>query len=155
MLSWNPSIDNSNQPVTYHLYGSDTYPVDIRNPKNLITTYLPTNHYPYKPSQPWLLKRYLCVTAADRFGNESVPLELNKASEDDLPILNDGDQVTLPHVKDVRYIRIATPTGHEVLRIDYANSLPASAAPGYDGARWYPHRSGAGRPFPPTSRDGR
>ena len=28
----------------------------------------------------------------------------------DLPILNDGDQVTLPHVKDVRYIRIATPT---------------------------------------------
>lgn len=123
MLSWNPSIDNSNQPVTYHLYGSDTYPVDIRNPKNLITTYLPTNHYPYKPSQPWLLKRYLCVTAADRFGNESVPLELNKASEDDLPILNDGDQVTLPHVKDIRYIRIATPTGHEVLRIDYANSF--------------------------------
>ena len=79
------------QLVTYHLYASDTYPVDITDAGNLLETYLSHTEYEYTPISPWRQKRYVAVTAADRFGNESAPLELNAISETDMPLLNDGD----------------------------------------------------------------
>lgn len=123
ILNWSASTDNSNQPVVYHLYGSNTYPVDIDDAKNLIETNLKTTSYNYQPARPWLQKRYLCVTAADRYGNESAPLELNKASKDDLPILNKGDIMTLPKEEDVKYVSVTTASGFEVIRYIYEQIL--------------------------------
>lgn len=53
-MSWQASADNSNQSVVYHLYGSDTYPVDIKQPQNLIATHLIANEYEYTAKLPWL-----------------------------------------------------------------------------------------------------
>ena len=90
-MSWQISTDNNGGLVTYHLYASDTYPVDITDAGNLLETYLTHTEYEYTPISPWRQKRYFAVTAADRFGNESAPLELNAISETDMPLLNDGD----------------------------------------------------------------
>ena len=68
-------------------------------------------------------RRYYGVTAVDRFGNESDLLELNKASESDLPLLNDGNTVTLPPSTDIQYISILTPVGIEVLRFAYTSTF--------------------------------
>ncbi len=75
---WQGSTDNSTQPVVYHLYGSDSYPVDTENPKHLIRTHIRTTEYTFSPALPWRIPRYFAVTAADRFGNESAPLALNE-----------------------------------------------------------------------------
>ena len=123
LLNWSASVDNSDQPVVYHLYGSNTYPVDINDVKNLIETNLKTTNYLYQPVQPWLQKRYLCVTAADRYGNESAPLELNKSDKNDLPILNTGDILTLPEETEVKYVSVTTATGIEVIRYVYEQTL--------------------------------
>ena len=46
-MSWQISTDNNGGLVTYHLYASDTYPVDITDPGNLLETYLTHTEYEY------------------------------------------------------------------------------------------------------------
>ncbi len=75
---WQAATDNSDQPVVYHLYGSDTYPVNTSNPKHLLRTHIRTTEYEYLPTLPWRMPLYYAVTAADRYGNESVALPLNE-----------------------------------------------------------------------------
>lgn len=122
-MGWQISTDNRGDAVVYHLYGSDTYPVDINNPKNLVATHLLSTTYEYRPNVPWRQKRYFAVTAADRFGNESAPLELNAASEMDMPLLNKGDLLCLPQLEDARSVKIYVATGEEVWHADYARQL--------------------------------
>lgn len=75
-LNWEPSTDNDplNQPK-YILYGSDTYPVDIARPDNIIAPYIREDNYTYAPIYPWQSKRYYALTAIDRYGNESEPVQ--------------------------------------------------------------------------------
>ncbi len=128
-MKWQTSVDDSGRPVVYHLYGSDTYPVDINNPKYLLETHLVSTEYEYAPGVPWQQKRYFAVTAADRFGNESAPLELNKASETDMPLLNKGDRLYLPVAKDAQSIVIRNATGEEVWRTGYMQQLAIGQLP--------------------------
>ena len=71
---WEASTDNLS-PVYYRLYASDTYPVDTRNPLNLIAPRIEDTRYTYVPEVPWQEYLYWAVTAVDRCGNESEPLE--------------------------------------------------------------------------------
>lgn len=128
-MKWQTSVDDSGRPVVYHLYGSDTYPVDVNNPKYLLETHLVSTEYEYAPGVPWQQKRYFAVTAADRFSNESAPLELNKASKTDMPLLNKGDRLYLPVAKDAQSIVIRNATGEEVWRTGYMQQLAIGQLP--------------------------
>lgn len=75
-------------------------------------------------------KRYFAVTAADRFGNESAPLELNAISETDIPLLNDGDILTLPEIKEAKTVKIFTVTGEEIKYFVYAPQMSIASLPG-------------------------
>ena len=129
-MSWQISTDNNGGLVTYHLYASDTYPVDITDAGNLLETYLTHTEYEYTPTSPWRQKRYFAVTAADRFGNESAPLELNAISETDIPLLNDGDILTLPEIKEAKTVKIFTATGEEIKYFVYAPQMSIASLPG-------------------------
>lgn len=128
-MSWQISTDNNGGLVTYHLYASDTYPVDITDAGNLLETYLTHTEYEYTPISPWRQKRYFAVTAADRFGNESAPLELNAISETDMPLLNDGDILTLPEIKEAKTVKIFTVTGEEIKYFVYAPQMSIASLP--------------------------
>lgn len=128
-MSWQASTDTGKDPVTYHLYASDTYPVDVTKAENLLETRLTHTEYAYTPAAPWHQKRYFAVTAADRFGNESAPLELNTASDTDMPLLNDGDTLHLPESKDASWVKICTATGETAARIHYARQVSIASLP--------------------------
>ena len=128
-MSWQASADNSNQSVVYHLYRSDTYPVDIKQPQNLIATHLIANEYEYTAKLPWLQKRYFAVTAADRFGNESAPLTLNTVSDMDIPLLNKGNMLYLPEIKDAQTIIIYNMTNEEIWKTGYVHKLSLVSLP--------------------------
>lgn len=128
-MRWQISVDNSGHPVVYRLYGSETYPVDISNPKHLLETHLTTTEYDYAPAAPWLQKRYFAVTAADRFGNESAPLELNAVSDIDMPLLNEGNILHLPKLKGAKRVKILTATGEEISDMNYARQISLDSLP--------------------------
>lgn len=73
-LKWDPATDNDqyNAP-TYVIYGSNTYPVDITNPENIIAQRIEGTKFLYTSIRPWNAKTYFTVTAIDRYGNESDP----------------------------------------------------------------------------------
>lgn len=128
-MSWQPSTDNGTGGITYHLYASDTYPVATTDARNLLETGLPHTEYEYAPVSPWRQKRYFAVTAADRFGNESAPLELNTASDMDMPLLNEGNVLLLPEVKGAAKVKILTPIGEEAGSMTYARQISLASLP--------------------------
>lgn len=75
-LRWQASADNDmiNAP-TYVVYASDRSPVDTTNPRNIIAQYVRGTEYIYAPLYPWEEYRYFAITATDRYGNESKPVE--------------------------------------------------------------------------------
>ena len=75
-LQWKASSDNLS-PVYYRIYASDAYPVNIDNPANLIHARIEDTQYTFLPEFPWQEPFYWAVTAVDRCGNESLPLEMN------------------------------------------------------------------------------
>jgi hypothetical protein len=112
-LSWGASKDNHDLPVVYHLYASPTYPVDTNNAQNLYTTYLKGTEATVKEGY------YYAVTSADRYGNESVPLALNHAPELDIPVLNQGNKLTLPSLEDAQEVLICNAIGEIVSKVKY------------------------------------
>lgn len=72
-LSWQGTQDNQ-----YVLYRSNVYPVDIDNPANIYMTNIKETEVTLTPA-PSELMPYYAVTAINRYGKESAPLELNKA----------------------------------------------------------------------------
>lgn len=76
-LSWNavPSFDDKAGAITYNIYASDTYPVDIKDTRNLLISYHPhtTIHIPYLPGN-----RFFAITAINRLGQESVAIQENE-----------------------------------------------------------------------------
>lgn len=112
-LAWETSKDNHDLPVVYHLYASPIYPVDTENPHNLFATHLKDTSIIVKESY------YYAVTAADRYGNESAPLALNHAPQTDIPILNQGNKLTLPSLEDAQEALICTGIGEVISKVKY------------------------------------
>lgn len=76
-LVWNQA-----EGVTYNIYSSYTYPVDTTDPKNLYRTYSRNTHYE-EPTVSIVHPRHYAITAIDRYGNESLPLQWeNRAFQD-------------------------------------------------------------------------
>lgn len=127
ILMWNaPECDDSsNGGLTYNVYASETWPVDVAKAENLIAARLRETTY-----QPGFMQgrgRYFAVTASDRFGNESAPAQEPKPEEalrqrkDYLHIQPDGtirfdndNETTAVYVCSLtgEKIRIATHTDH-------------------------------------------
>ena len=110
-LSWSASKDNDDLPVVYHLYASNTYPVDTDDATHLYATYLKDTEAIVKDN------RYYAVTSADRYGNESAPLALNEAPPMDIPILNQGNKLMLMDLKDAKEILICNAIGETISRV--------------------------------------
>ena len=76
-ISWKASTDNlAAGGVFYRIYASNSYPVDTNRGENLIAARVTDTHYTFVPSLPWKERTYWAVTAVDRCGNESEPVQL-------------------------------------------------------------------------------
>ena len=72
-LSWSPV-----EGCTYVIYRSNNYPVDIENAANIYQTNVADTSLLLPMPVPQALLPYYAVTAINRYGVESKPLELNK-----------------------------------------------------------------------------
>ena len=125
-LAWEASKDNHDLPVAYHLYASNSYPVDTENAHHLHTTFLRDTTLILQERQG---KRYYAVTATDRYGNESAPLALNTAPPMDIPLLNQGDKLMLPELSDAQEILICNAIGETVSRVKYHREISLELLP--------------------------
>ena len=123
-LSWDTSKDNHDLPVVYHLYASNTYPVDTNDAKNLIVTSIKGNTITLPNN-----KKYFAVTAADRYGNESAPLELNVAQQGKISLLNHGNLMKLPNLADVKYILICNSIGETIAKVKFHPEISLDSLP--------------------------
>lgn len=111
LLTWKPATDNDTCiPPFYIIYGSDTEPVDISCPKNILATRIEANEFLYSPAQLWETKRNFAVTAVDRYGNESEATHFCNSISYRL-FQNNGITLNLPLEKDAQYVTITDLTG--------------------------------------------
>lgn len=61
--------------ILYNVYASDTYPVDTDNPENIIAVRLTAPHLTLPHAKSIA---YYAVTASDRYGRESSPLQMER-----------------------------------------------------------------------------
>ena len=74
-LTWEAATDNMGGGMRYNVYASHTYPVDTDNPQNLVKSYLTDTCYTHKVT-PYLPPLHYAITAIDRCGNESEPVQI-------------------------------------------------------------------------------
>lgn len=127
ILSWRP-VDKDTTKIMYNIYCSREYPVNTDDACNLMMARLQKTSIiiPRDPS------RYYAVTALDRYGNESKPLQekhvQNTAPATKLPdglLKCDGKTLRLPeksNVLDASFITIETLQGHIVTTRPYKGS---------------------------------
>ena len=83
-LTWNASLPQKAAPalageyILYNIYGSNTYPVDVNDPQNLLATNIRDTQYELKGRYTKVLHH--AVTAIDRYGNESSAAQEAKPS---------------------------------------------------------------------------
>ena len=68
-LTW-----QGDEGISYNLYSSNTFPVDTTDPANLYQTYLTDSYYTL-PTPSVVTPRHYAITAIDRYGNESAPVQ--------------------------------------------------------------------------------
>ncbi len=116
LLSWSGAVDQSRSPyLLYNIYASHKWPVDVSDARNLVATRRQGTSIAAKVSQARPL--YYAVTAMDRYGNESEPLQMaspkRKSAAANL-LKNDGRTLQLPErgqVNDANYIIIESISG--------------------------------------------
>lgn len=115
-LTWDAATDNVPSGITYNVYASRTYPVDVNDARYLVATRLREPRYAYNP----LEVRYLAITSMDRAGNESWPYCLGGV--EDLVIspspalwVQNG-MLSLPKYEGVEFFLITDLSGHHLLR---------------------------------------
>ncbi|MCD8032295.1 MAG: family 10 glycosylhydrolase [Bacteroides sp.] len=76
-LNWQSATDNDPyNPPTYVIYASDEFPVDTSQPAHILAQRVYGTTYTYIPTLPWKEYAYFAVTAIDRYGNESEPIQV-------------------------------------------------------------------------------
>lgn len=97
-LSWSDGVDHSDGDyLRYNVYASTHYPVDTKDPRNLIVVST-TNK-----NTRALRGYYYAVTAVDRYGNESAPVETT-------PLVQSGR--TLTPMTQSRRIKVSAAKSH-------------------------------------------
>lgn len=76
VLKWEKPDSCKRGGISYRVYASDFYPIDTDKAENIECVMTYSNIFAYSPKD--CSKRYWAVSSLDRFGNESIPLELNK-----------------------------------------------------------------------------
>ena len=75
-LSWAGARDNSDGPyLLYNIYASHTFPVDTSDPANLLTIRYQGQSLPVPATVASAAPLHYAVTAVDRYGNESAPIQ--------------------------------------------------------------------------------
>ena len=131
-LSWQ-SEEASPRSTLYNIYASRTWPVDIDDARNIITTRLTDSYITLTPKGNF----FYAVTAVDRYGNESKPLQsverempsrgrgMNIAASADL-LKCDGKRLTLPEkpsTLDAGAVCIETMQGKLVTSLPYVGKF--------------------------------
>lgn len=124
VLSWTPT-DKDTTRIMYNVYSSREYPVNTDDARNLTVVRLRKSSLiiPHDPT------RYYAVTAIDRYGNESTPLqerhtkpEMLETRITDRLLKCDGKTLSLPEkgsVLDASFVTIETLQGHIVATRPY------------------------------------
>ena len=76
VITWEytgPMTDGRWPIVHFNIYGSNIYPVDVTKPENLLAQRIPQTQYTIAGRA--ITKSFYAVTATDRFGNESAPIQ--------------------------------------------------------------------------------
>ena len=119
LLSWTPT-DKDTTRIMYNVYSSREYPVNTDDARNLTVVRLRKSSLiiPHDPT------RHYAVTATDRYGNESTPLQERHTNPDtpetritDRLLKCDGKTLSLPEkgsVLDAAFVTIETLQGHIV-----------------------------------------
>ena len=117
-LRWQGAEDRSGAPyLLYNVYGSDKFPVDVDDARNLITTRRMATSLQLQTKSR---ERYYAVTAIDRYGNESRPKQSAQpqqwvAKVQLLPC--DGRWLEIPslyRLSDADVLMIAKPDGRVI-----------------------------------------
>lgn len=74
-LSWKRN-ESDQKECTYIIYKSDKFPVDTKNPENILESYVQGNQFVYTPYNTSEIYNYYAVTSIDRYGNESEATQL-------------------------------------------------------------------------------
>ena len=136
-LSWDNSTQDkatrhqASTDVYYNVYASNTAPVDISDPRNIIAarTDKRSINVPLSPQT-----KHFAITAIDRYGKESRPLQSDNgdgegntaAAKRHGLIRNSGNTITLPFMPsalDVEYILFESSTSCTVASRRYAKVL--------------------------------
>lgn len=102
-LYWDGSINKSDAPyILYNVYSSNQCPVDINDSRNLIASRLTNTQIHFSKS---IEGKYFAVTAMDRYGNESEPLQSHQPEKVQMTnaqlLTCDGHQLELPFKESV------------------------------------------------------
>lgn len=116
MINWDKADSSKTEEARYRIYASDFYPVDINDGKNIICLKHGSNSFCYS-LKAGKIKRFWAITATDRYGNESSPLEINRPAEDERII----SVSKLPEAPEGCIIVVNDITGMELFRTKSAS----------------------------------
>lgn len=116
MINWDKADSSKTEEASYRIYASDFYPVDINDGKNIICLKHDSNSFCYS-LKAGKIKRFWAITATDRYGNESSPLEINRPADDERIISVNK----LPEAPEGCIIVVNDITGMELFRTKSAS----------------------------------
>lgn len=116
MINWYKADSSKTEEASYRIYASDFYPVDINDGKNIICLKHGSNSFCYS-LKAGKIKRFWAITATDRYGNESSPLEINRPADDERIISVNK----LPEAPEGCIIVVNDITGMELFRTKSAS----------------------------------
>ena len=137
-LSWQGAKDNSGGPyLLYNIYASTDYPVDVTQAENLVATRLTKTWVDIPSGQAGTWPKNYAVTAVDRYGQESEPIQLllnDSRPAYGMPIIakTDGRAVALPAMEstfDAEFIVIETLMGQSIAVRPFAPVVSISDLP--------------------------
>ncbi len=132
-IAWSGAKDNSGSPnLLYNVYSGGRYPVDTSDPRNLVLPRIDRTS-----SVAALDGRFYAVTALDRFGNESLPVQQTvsrpkPASEPETGMLPcDGKRLRVGRltINDSDLLQIETLQGRPVATVFQAELIDVSRLP--------------------------
>ena len=112
VLKWEKPGSYKRGGISYRVYASDFYPIDTDNAENIKCVMTYSNIFAYSTKD--CSKRYWAVSSLDRFGNESIPLELNKPDTTDRTVCINK----LPETEEGQLIIVNDITGMELFRTE-------------------------------------
>ena len=108
-LKWEKP-DSCKEDISYRIYASTVYPVDMDNANNIICLKNSSNGFKYTSS--YCDNLFWAVTSIDRFGNESCPLELNTPDSNEplicvnkLPEIMEGSSIIINDITGIELFR--------------------------------------------------